>query len=97
MADFKISTSRLDSGTESVRRHIDQISKQVSELTRQAEIINEMWDGPASDAFQKAFGEDLSALDIMVTNMNKIYFYGTNAKEKYGNCENQVMSVVYGI
>lgn len=91
---FKVNTSRLNTDAGTVHAAATQISKQLAALQKGVTELNAMWDGPSHQAFHQAFTDDLTALSTMITNLNKLYQYEVNAKEKYETCENRVINEV---
>lgn len=91
---FKVNTSRLNNDAGNVHTTATQISKQLAALQKGVTELDAMWDGPTHQAFHQAFMDDLTALSTMIVNLEKLYQYEINAKEKYETCENRVISEV---
>lgn len=94
---IRFNTIRLKNDTDSIKENVDTILQLYSELVEKRAQLDAMWDGPASEAFKKAFGDDLVGLMTMISNMQRIYNYGNMSKECYENCENQVSGVISDI
>lgn len=91
---FKVNTSRLNSDAGNVHATATQINKQLAALQQRVTELDAMWDGPSHQAFHQAFMDDLTALSTMIANLEKLYQYEVNAKEKYETCENRVINEV---
>lgn len=98
MADkIKVNTTRLGTDAESVKSNIQKIKKSMEDMKKDVTQLDSMWDGPTSEAFKKAFQDDMNALNTIIKNLEQIYNFETTAKSKYESCERQVASKVSGI
>lgn len=94
---IKVNTNRLKNDADSVKVNIAKMQASMNSLKRDVTKLNTMWTGATSDAFKKAFKDDMNALNTMISNLEKIYSFETNAKAKYENCEKKVASLVSGM
>lgn len=94
MEDFKVSTRKLKSDAEVIHNYTAQIEHELGGLTDDLADIGRIWGGSASETFKKIFMEDLTALTLMVFNMEKIFRYAGIAKSKYEKCESHVARVI---
>lgn len=97
MADIekiRISTQRLLKDAEKVKTGIDNISKKLAEMENSVSELDNMWDGESSEAFKKAFHDDIALTDTMLKNLLNIYQYEINAAAEYDACENKVEQLV---
>lgn len=94
---IKVNTSRMKTDADSIKENVNTISKLYSDLVTKRNQLDDMWDGPASETFKKAFSDDLAALMVMVGNLQKICNYENMAKDCYQSCENQVAGVISDI
>lgn len=97
MAEFQVSTSRLNTDAESVGQSVAQMSTKWRELKENLVKLDSMWDGPASETFKKAFREDIQALESVIKNLQKISEFEKMAEGKYEKCERTVADIVAGI
>lgn len=97
MAEFQVSTSRLNSDAEAVGRSIAQMSVRLKELQDNLVKLDSMWDGPAGNTFKEAFREDVKALESVIKNLQKISEFEKTAGNKYEKCEREVSELVAGI
>lgn len=94
---IKVNTSCMKADIDQMAKSIKNMSDSRSELLEKKEQLDSMWDGPASEEFKNAFQDDLEALYVMISNMQRIFNYEKMAKECYENCENQVSGVIADI
>lgn len=97
MEDFKVNTRKLKSDAEVIHNYTAQIEHELAGLTDDLTEIGRVWGGSASATFKKIFTEDLTALTIMLFNMEKIYRYAGLAKSKYEKCESHIAGVISDI
>ena len=97
MADIKANTDRMKSDVERLNDLVKRIHDRHSDLMQKKQELDNMWDGPASEATKAAIQDDLNALQVMIENMKKIYQYENTAKDKYNSCENQISGIIAGI
>ena len=76
--EIKVNTTRLGNDAEKVKEYIDNIEKARKQIQTRASNINSMWDGQASEAFQKAIKSDLKELKEIIKNLKQVYDYETN-------------------
>ncbi len=89
-----VNTVRLGNDAEDVEMCIKNINKKISEMKSSVSDLDSMWDGPASDAFKKAFQSDMKAMESVVEGLNDLKKYEDQAKSKYEACENEVAALV---
>lgn len=94
---IKVNTNRLGADADSVRASIAKMQQSMKSLKNDAAKLNAMWTGATSDTFKKVFEDDMNALSTMISNLDKIYSFETNAKTKYETCEKKVSSLVSGM
>lgn len=97
MAEFQVSTSRLNTDAEAVGRSVAQMSAKLKELQDNLVKLDNMWDGPAGNTFKEAFREDVKALESVIKNLQKISEFEKTAGSKYEKCEREVSELVAGI
>ncbi|MBO5303963.1 MAG: WXG100 family type VII secretion target [Lachnospiraceae bacterium] len=89
-----VNTTRLGNDAESVGTYIANIKKQISEMKQSVKELDAMWEGPSSEAFKKAFEQDMKAMDVIIEGLLDIKKYEDTAKKKYENCENKVATLI---
>lgn len=94
---IKVNTNRLGTDADSVRTNILKMKQSMKSLKEEAAKLNGMWSGATNDTFKKAFEDDVNALNTMLSNLDKIYSFETNAKTKYETCEKKVTSLASGM
>ncbi len=94
---IKVDTNRLNSDAGKIQNSIRRIEAAISNLKSDAAQLDQMWDGPSSEAFKHAFNNDMAALNSLLSNFRHIYNYEMNAKQRYERCENKAGSLVEGI
>ncbi len=91
---IRIDTVRLGTDADRADGYIKNISREISNMKNSVSQLDSMWDGPASDAFKKAFADDMNAAAAIMKNLESLHTYETNAKAEYEKCERRVSSLV---
>lgn len=94
---IKVNTARLDTDAQSVADDIAKMKTQMKKMKVSVKQLDAMWDGTSSEAFKKAFQDDMKALDIILGNLQSLHSYEVTAKSKYDTCEKKVSELVAGI
>lgn len=94
---IKMNTARLNQDTEAVKGLLKGIKTEIGNMKQSLTQLDQMWDGPSSQAFKKAFWDDMEAMETMLANLESIHSYEVNAKNKYESCERKVGGIVAGI
>ena len=94
---IKINTTRLNMDANEVAARIASLRKEMDAMKTSVDQLNKMWTGEAKAAFTAAFNDDINALNTIISSIDSIHKYETNAKTKYENCEKQVEQLVSGI
>jgi WXG100 family type VII secretion target len=94
---IRTNTNRMQRDAGNIQGCIDRINHQYSDLVQKKTQLDAMWDGPASETFKHAFDDDLTALQTMIANLQKVYNYENMAKECYIACEQQISGVISDI
>lgn len=94
---IKVNTNRLSTDADTVAGMISGIKSELNGMKQNVAQLDGMWDGPSSEAFKKAFQDDMNAMETIVKNLESIHSYEVNAKSKYESCENRVGGIVAGI
>ena len=83
MKKIKVNTVRLKNDSDQVNACIENMKSEMEKMKESVSQLDQMWDGPSSEAFKKAFQDDMKAFQTILSNLDKIYGYETNAKAKY--------------
>lgn len=94
---IKINTSSLNRDAGQVDAYIRKIRTEMGRMKSNVEAMDKMWDGPGSEAFKKAFQDDMKDLETIIKNLEQVHTYEVNAKKKYESCESKVHELVSGI
>lgn len=89
-----VNTTKLGNDAQSVGTYIANIKKQIGEMKNSVSELDAMWDGPSSEAFKKAFQQDMKAMGEIIKGLEDIKNYEDTAKKKYEKCENKVSSLI---
>ena len=92
-----VDSAKLGNDATTVSSAIKNMREKMKIMKQTAKSLDAMWDGPSSDAFKKAFWDDINSLDSILKKLDKIYKYETNAKKQYESCEKQVTNIVSGL
>ena len=94
---IKVNTSRLNKAAQSVADDIAKMKAQMKKMKVSVKQLDAMWDGESSEAFKKAFQDDMAALEVILNNLQSMHSYEVTAKNKYETCEQKVSELVAGI
>lgn len=91
---IKANTNRLGTDADRIQTYTANIAKEIEAMEQDVGVLMQMWDGPSSEAFHKAFQDDMRAMETVMKNLKGIYHYDTNAKKEYEACERKVSSMI---
>lgn len=91
---IKVNTLKLGEDSEDINQYIKDLDTQMSSLKNSISELNKMWEGESYKAFKAAVDSDLSALQTLIENLQKVYQYEQRAKTDYDNCEQQVARII---
>ncbi len=94
---IRVNTNVLNNDASNVQQLIARMRKCKTNISSAVATLDGMWDGPSSEAFKSAVQKDLSDLQIIINQLQKIYQYEITAKDKYNSCENRVGEIVRSI
>ena len=94
---IKINTSSLNRDAGQVNSCIQKMKSEMTKMKSSVSELDGMWDGPGSEAFKKAFQDDVNGMETLFKNLEEIYKYEVNAKNEYESCENKVYQLVSSI
>lgn len=97
VSKIKVNTITLKKDTDLISQALKDIKKKMTEMKNDVTQLNGMWEGDANKAFNKAFQDDITALELLCNGIQSIIDYESNAKKEYDSCENKVSSLIDSI
>ena len=95
MSDYiKVNTGAINRDAGTMEESIQRIRKRAASLKEAMQQLDEMWDGPSSEAFKASFQADREALEGIIKGLDEIHRYATEAKNKYDSCEGKVAGLI---
>lgn len=91
---IKVNTDELQADAQSVEESIRQLETEISSLEQEYSVLNNMWDGPASEAFLLVCKTDIDELRKLAQDLRGFNTFETTAVNKYNQCENEVGGLV---
>ena len=90
MGDYiKINTISLNRDAEQVNGCIQKMKSELTKMKSSVSELDGMWDGPGSEAFKKAFQDDVNSMETLLKNLEEVYKYEVSAKKEYESCESK--------
>lgn len=97
VSKIKVNTISLKRDTESISQSLKNIKNKMTAMESDVTQLNGMWEGDANKAFNKAFQDDIKALELICEGIQSIINYESNAKKEYDSCEKKVSSLIDSI
>ena len=94
---IKTNTARMSKDLEQMHSIIEKMKGDLNSLIQSSTELDEMWDGPSSEAFKAVFQQDINALSSVLKNLESIYNYTSNAKTEYERCDEAVKNALEAI
>lgn len=95
MSDYiKVNTGAINRDAGTIAESIKSMKKTAASLKDAMQQLDEMWDGPSSEAFKASFHQDREGLEGIIKGLDEVYKYGTEAKSKYDSCEGKVADLI---
>ena len=94
---IRFDTKRIGADAGRVDAAIKEMQRTMKDMQSKCRQLDTMWDGTASDAFKKAFWDDMNMLFDVIKELQQIHSFEITAKKKYENCEKKVAQTVAGI
>ncbi len=91
---IRIDTGRLGMDAESVDQCIQNIQTEMENMKLGVAEMNQMWEGPSKEEFNRTFLTDMEAVSVMIRNLQMVYTYETTAVTEYVTCERDVASMI---
>lgn len=91
---IKTNTERLGKTAAKVDGYIQNIKKELEKMGQSVQELDQMWDGPSSEAFKKAFADDVVLAVEMINGLIDVNNFEKTAKKEYENCEKQIEDLI---
>lgn len=91
---IRMNTGHLDSDAQQINHSIQQIRTMLQNLRKESLQLDHMWDGPASESFREEFEGDLDLLEQNIGNLEKIYGFEEDIRERFDRCGMEVRTVI---
>lgn len=98
MADIiEINIATLNSDIGSMESELQKLRNEVKLTFDAVSALDAMWNGPANDAFNRAFAADHQVMEDMCRVIESLIEYMKNAKDEYRKCESAVADEINSI
>ena len=98
MADIiEVNINTLNSDIGNMQSELNGLRSEMKKAFTAVAELDRMWNGPANDAFNKAFQDDNQSMEEMCKIVDRLIEYMTNAREEYRKCENAVSAEIDAI
>ena len=95
--EIEINTEMLASDIEQLQENLKSIEDNLNEMYEAVHHLDNMWDGPANQAFNTQFNHDRSDMTELCNTIQKIINCMDYAKKEYNSCEADVSSIIASI
>ena len=95
--EIEINTSTLQGDIETLENLLSQIDSQIKIMFQSVGELDQMWDGPANDAFNQQFQLDHDSCRAMYENLQELLGSLKHAKVEYDKCEQNIDSRIRSI
>lgn len=98
MADYiNINIGTLAKDINSMKTELEGLRNSMEHAFETVNELNQMWKGPANDAFKQAFLTDKQMMNDMCDVIQELIGYMENARDEYRKCESLVSSEIDSI
>lgn len=98
MADIiEINMNTLGNDIDSMQTEVNALREEMKKAFAAIGELDRMWNGPANDAFNKAFQADNQSMEEMCQIIDRLIEYMQNARDEYRKCENAVSAEIDSI
>lgn len=91
---IRINTGALNQTRQNVQNQLNQIKKEIEQISADMNELNGMWKGDAHETFQAAIQSDLQLLQDACESLRGVVQYESNAVTEYNKCEQQVNEMI---
>ena len=92
-----VNTTVLSRNRDEISNQLRVITDKMQRMQDEVAQLNNMWTGVASEAFNRAFNNDIKFLLSISKQMQNIIDYETNAVTEYDNCEQKISQLIQEI
>ncbi len=98
MADIiEININTLSNDIENMQTEVNALRGEMKKAFAAVTELDAMWNGPANDAFNKAFAADSQSMEEMCGIIDNLIEYMSNARNEYQKCESAVSAEIDAI
>lgn len=98
MADIiEINTNALNSDIQNMQNELNGLRAEMKKAFSAVADLDQMWNGPANDAFNKAFQADHETMEEVCGILDRLIDYMIHARDEYCKCESAVSGEIDGI
>lgn len=91
---IRINTSTLNQTRQNVQERLNQIKKNMEQISADINTLNSMWTGDAHENFQISIEADMKLLQDICEGIQAVIQYEGNAVTEYNKCEQQVNEII---
>lgn len=95
--EIEVNTSVLSGDIDLLKDTLSQLNAQTERMFFSVSELDEMWDGPASEAFNRQFHIDYQSCKKLCSTLAELVECLQHAREEYDSCEQDVDSVIRAI
>ena len=95
--EIAVNTSTLASDIETLQGQLNSIKNDMEKMYEAVRVLDNMWDGPANEAFKRQFHADQEDMKTLCETIQGIIDDMTYAKGEYNTCENEISGIISSI
>ncbi len=95
--EIAVNTSTLSSDIETLQAQLNSIKNDMDKMYEAVRSLDNMWDGPANEAFKQQFYRDQEDMESLCDTVQKIINCMTYARGEYNTCENEISGIIASI
>ncbi len=95
--EIEMNTTTLARDIESLEGLVSQLESQMKKMFQSVNELDQMWDGPANDAFNQQFQLDYQTCQAMCDTLKELIDSLWHAGEQYDKCEQNIDSMIRSI
>lgn len=97
MVEITVDTAALAGDIEELQNALSEVRRQLNQMFEQVSELDAMWDGPANAEFNRQFANDYENFKELCNTVESIIQCMQYAKEQYNICENEINGIVASI
>lgn len=94
---IEINIRTLDNDIGDMQNEVKALRDEMKQAFNAVTELDSMWNGPANDAFNRAFQQDNEAMEEMCRTIDSLIGFMENARDEYRKCEVAVSSEIDSI